>query len=216
MAQIVIFDLDGTLLDTVGDLAASCNAILEQFGYPTHEMDDYHQFVGNGIMRLVERAMPEAERTPERVAEVRAKFVAHYTANIDKHTTHYKGIVWLLEELQRREISIAVASNKFQDGTRKLIKRFFPQIRFAAVLGQRPDVPLKPSPAIVREVLQITSYTPDKVIFVGDSGIDMLTAKAAGVKSVGVTWGFRSREELEQNGANYIIDSPEMLLKLLD
>ncbi len=216
MKQIVIFDLDGTLLDTIGDLAASCNEVLTKHNLPTHELEEYRHFVGNGIMRLVERALPEELRTPEFVAEVRTDFVAHYTANIDKHTAVYQGITELLWALKRREVTLAVASNKFQEGTRKLVKRFFPDFSFAAVLGQRPDVPLKPHPHIIREVIQITSYTPDKFLYVGDSGIDMETAKAAGVESVGVTWGFRSREELEQSGANHIVDRPQDILKLLD
>ncbi|MFI3292885.1 MAG: HAD family hydrolase [Rikenellaceae bacterium] len=216
MKKIVIFDLDGTLLDTVGDLAAACNAILERHELPTHDIEAYNHFVGNGIMRLVERMLPEELRTPEFVAELRAEFVEYYSANIATHTTPYSGIIPLLTELTHREIALAVASNKFQEGTRKLVKHYFGDFKFSAVLGQRPDVPLKPNPQIVRDVIQITSYTPDKVLYVGDSGIDMETAKAAGVESVGVTWGFRSREELIESGANHIVDNPRDILKFLD
>ncbi len=216
MKQIVIFDLDGTLLDTIGDLAASCNEVLKMRELPTHELEEYRHFVGNGIMRLVERALPEELRTRGFVAEVRADFVKHYTENIDTFTKPYDGVIALMEELVKRDVAIAVASNKFQEGTRKLVSRFFPNFRFAAVLGQRPDVPLKPHPLIIREIIQITSYTPDKVLYVGDSGIDMETAKAAGVDSVGVTWGFRSREELVESGATYIVEHPREILKLLD
>ncbi len=216
MKKIVIFDLDGTLLDTVGDLAASCNAVLQKRGLPTHDLADYNQFVGNGIMRLVERVLPEELRTPEYIAEVRADFITYYTANIDRYTNRYNGIMSLVEELVKRDISLAIASNKFDAGVRKLVRIFFPNIHFDAILGQRPDVPLKPHPTIIREIIQITSFTPDKVLYVGDSGIDMETAKAAGVDSVGVTWGFRSREELVESGATYIVDRPSQILKLLD
>ncbi len=216
MVQIVIFDLDGTLLDTVGDLAESCNEVLNRRGLPTYDIDTYRGFVGNGVLRLVERAIPEELRTPELIAEVRSEFVAYYSANIDKHTHPYEGIRLLLRELQYREIAIAVASNKFQEGTRKLIKSLFPEIRFAAVLGQRENIPLKPSPTIIREILQITSYTPDKAIFIGDSAIDILTAKAAGIRSVGVTWGFRPQEELVESGADHIINSTKEIIGLLD
>ncbi len=185
MKKIVIFDLDGTLLDTVEDLAVACNAVLAKRELPQHELTDYRDFVGNGIMRLVERALPENLRTPEYVAEVRADFVKYYTANINKHTKVYNGIIPLMAELKSREIALAVASNKFQDGTLKLVKSFFPNQQFVAVLGQRPDVPLKPHPQIIRDIIYITSYTPDKVLYVGDSGIDIQTAKAAGVESVG-------------------------------
>ncbi len=216
MKKIVIFDLDGTLLDTIGDLAAACNEILARHELPTHDIEAYNHFVGNGIMRLVERVLPEELRTPEFVAKVRAEFVEYYTANIDKHTTPYTGIIPLLTELKHRDIALAVASNKFQEGTRKLVAKYFGNFKFSAVLGQRPDVPLKPNPQIIRDIIQITSYTPDKILYVGDSGIDMQTAKAADIESVGVTWGFRSREELIESGATHIVDHPRDILKLLD
>lgn len=213
--QLVIFDLDGTLLDTIGDLAVACDAALALRDLPLHSLAEYRRFVGNGIMRLVERALPEALRTPETVAAVRADFVRLYTERIDVHTRPYAGIPELLAGLNARGIALAVASNKFQAGTEKLIRLFFPAIPFAAVLGQRPDVPLKPDPAVVLEILARTQTAPERVLYVGDSGVDMLTAAAAGVRSVGVAWGFRPREELAENGAGRIIDRPEELLGLL-
>ena len=177
--------------------------------------EDYCRFVGNGIMRLVERALPEALRTPYTVDAVRRDFVAYYLAHIDEHTLPYEGIPELLDELQRRGVRLAVASNKFQDGTEKLIGRYFPDIRFDVVLGQRPDVPLKPDPAVVGEILTATGVAAGEVLYVGDSGVDMQTAAAAGVRSAGVTWGFRTRAELEQSGARHIVDRPAELLGLL-
>ncbi len=215
MKQLVIFDLDGTLLDTIGDLAASCDEVLRRHDMATYSLDDYKHFVGNGIVRLVERAIPEELRSEEFIAELRKEFVAYYSENIDKHTVIYPNIMWLLDELKKRDVAVAVASNKFQEGVRKLVKSFFPNIHFEAVLGQRPDVPLKPNPQIIRDIMQITSYAPDKILYVGDSGIDMETATAAGVESVGVTWGFRSHEELVESGANHIIDSPRDILKFI-
>ena len=150
--ELVIFDLDGTLLDTIGDLAAACDAVLAARGLPQHTYEEYCHFVGNGILRLVERALPEPLRTPELVESVRADFVRYYTAHIDIHTKPYPGIPELLAELTRRGIRVAVASNKFQAGTEKLIRLFFPEIPFAAVFGQRPGVPLKPDPAVVGEI----------------------------------------------------------------
>ena len=208
MTRLTIFDLDGTLLNTIGDLAVSCNAVLALRGLPQHSYEDYCRFVGNGIMRLVERALPEALRPPYTVDAVRRDFVAYYLAHIDEHTLPYEGIPELLDELQRRGVRLAVASNKFQAGTEKLIGRYFPDIRFDVVLGQRPDVPLKPDPAVVGEILTA-------VLYVGDSGVDMQTAAAAGVRSAGVTWGFRTRAELEQSGARHIVDRPAELLGLL-
>ena len=183
--ELVIFDLDGTLLDTIGDLAVACNACLAVRGLPQHSYEDYCGFVGNGIMRLVERALPEPLRTPENVALVRADFVAYYTAHIDAFTKPYAGIPELLAALTARGVRTAVASNKFQAGTEKLVT----------------------PPA--------TGTAPGRVLYVGDSGIDMQTAAAAGVRSAGVTWGFRSREELVQAGAQHLVDRPDELLALL-
>ena len=213
--KLVIFDLDGTLLDTIGDLACACNEMLARRNLPQHTYADYCLFVGNGILRLVERALPEELRTPDCVAAARADFVAYYTEHIDLHTQPYAGIPELLAELQRRGVRMAVASNKFQRGTEKLIARFFPEAPFDPVLGQRPDVPMKPDPTVVGEILAATGVAREEVLYVGDSGIDMRTAAAAGVRSVGVTWGFRSREELREAGAGVLIDRPEELLALL-
>lgn len=213
--ELVIFDLDGTLLDTIGDLAAACNVVLERRGLPQHSYEQYCHFVGNGIMRLVERALPEELRTPEYVAEVRADFIEYYTAHIDILTKPYDGIAELVAELARRGVRMAVASNKFQAGTEKLIGRFFPGVTFDAVFGQRPGVPLKPDPAVVREILALTGAASERVLYVGDSGVDMETAAAAGVRSAGVTWGFRDRAELESAGARHIVDRPAELLALL-
>lgn len=213
--ELVIFDLDGTLLDTIGDLAVACNAVLAVRALPQHTYEEYCHFVGNGILRLVERALPESLRTPEYVARVRADFVTYYTEHIDVHTRPYAGIPELLSELVRRGIRVAVASNKFQAGTEKLIRLFFPGIPFAAVFGQRPGVPLKPDPAVVGEILARTGTAKERVLYVGDSGVDMQTAAAAGVRSAGVTWGFRGREELAEAGARQIVDRPEELLQAL-
>lgn len=213
--QLVIFDLDGTLLNTIGDLAECCNVVLGRRGLPQHTYEEYCHFVGNGILRLVERALPEALRTPETVAAVRQDFVEYYTAHIDQHTRPYEGIPELLQRFAGQGIRLAVASNKFQAGTEKLVRRFFPQIDFAAIFGQRPGVPLKPDPAVVEEILRMTGVDRRAVLYVGDSGVDMQTAAAAGVHSVGVTWGFRDRAEIEACGAWRIVDRAEQIAALV-
>ena len=213
--DLVVFDLDGTLLNTIGDLAVACNAVLALRGLPQHTYDEYCRFVGNGIMRLVERALPEELRTPYTVAAVRADFVKYYTEHIDTYTKPYAGIPELVAGLVQRGVRLAVASNKFQAGTEKLVRLFFPGVEFAAVFGQREGVPLKPDPAVVGEILSLTGAAKERVLYVGDSGVDMLTAAAAGVRSVGVTWGFRDRAELKEAGAQYIVDTPGEILKLL-
>ncbi len=213
--ELVIFDLDGTLLDTIGDLAVACNASLALRGLPQHSYEEYCGFVGNGIMRLVERALPEPLRTPENVALMRADFVRYYIGHIDAYTRPYEGIPELLGELTRRGVRLAVASNKFQAGTEKLVARFFPDIRFDAVLGQREGVPLKPDPAVAGEILALTGTARERALFVGDSAVDILTARAAGIRSAGVSWGFRCRTELEEAGADRIVDRAEELLGML-
>lgn len=213
MTELVIFDLDGTLLDTIGDLAVSCNAVLAQRGFPQHTYEEYCRFVGNGIMRLVERALPAELRTPETVAAVRSDFVAYYTEHIDTFTKPYDGIPELLRTLVASGVRLAVASNKFQAGTEKLIRRFFSNVPFAAVLGQRAGVPLKPDPAVVAEILRRTGIGSSQALYVGDSGVDMETAAAAGIPSIGVAWGFRERDELVCAGAGRIVDTPAQILE---
>lgn len=212
--DLIIFDLDGTLLNTIGDLAEAANVMLRKRNLPQHTYEEYCTFVGNGIMRLVERALPEELRTAESVAAARQDFLSYYIDHIDRKTKPYEGLVQLLGDLQAAGVSLAVASNKFQAGTRELIHRFFPEIRWVAVYGQRPDVPLKPDPAVVEEILSDVNIPRERVLYVGDSGVDIETAHRAGIKAVGVTWGFRSRSELETAGADWIVDRAEEILDL--
>ena len=216
MIKLAIFDLDGTLLNTIGDLAASCDAVLWQNGLPQHTTDEYRQMVGGGIRRLVEAAIPEHLRLPEYVEKVRQDFMAYYVEHIDIHTRPYDGIAELIAELVQRGVKVAVASNKFQSGTERLVRSFFPDVEFVAVLGQRDGVPLKPDPQIDLEIIAAVGVEPCETMHIGDSGVDMQTAHAAGVKAVGVSWGFRSREELEQHGADVIVDMAVQVLELLD
>ena len=206
--RLVIFDLDGTLLDTIGDLSAACNHLLSQRGYPTHTDDQYRMMVGNGIDRLIERSLPPDVRSPETVQVLRPEFIDYYRAHIDQHTQPYAGIPELLEKLEVGGVKLAVASNKYHNGTVALVERFFPQRHFAAVLGQREGVPVKPDPAAVNEILALTGIRPADVLYVGDSGVDMQTARKAGIESAGVLWGFRHRAELVEAGARHIAASP--------
>lgn len=212
--DLIIFDLDGTLLNTIGDLAEAANVMLRKRNLPQHTYEEYCTFVGNGIMRLVERALPEELRTAESVAAARQDFLSYYIDHIDRKTKPYEGIVQLLNDLQAAGVSLAVASNKFQAGTGELIHRFFPEIGWVAVYGQRPDVPLKPDPAVVEEILSGVNIPRERILYVGDSGVDIETAHRAGIKAVGVTWGFRSRSELEAAGADRIVDRAEEILSL--
>ncbi len=213
--KLVIFDLDGTLLNTIGDLAHCCNHMLSLRGLETHSYEQYCSFVGNGITRLVERALPEQLRTAETIASARRDFVEYYYNNIDTHTVAYEGIKDVIRQLSEAGVTLAVASNKFHKGTVRLIERFFGQYHWAAIYGNREGFPLKPDPAIVELIMEQCNATKQNTYMVGDSGVDMITANAAGVHSVGVTWGFRAREELVENNAEHIAENMEDLLKIL-
>ena len=214
--KLIIFDLDGTLLNTIGDLAIGCDHMLALRGLPGHTYEEYCTFVGNGIMRLVERALPEELRTEEYVKAARKDFVDYYIDHIDQKSVPYEGIIELVDELQAKGAKLAVASNKFQAGTDKLIRKFFPNIDFVEICGNREGVPLKPDTALVDFILEKAGVERNRVAMVGDSGVDIQTARNAGITSVGVSWGFRSVEELKENRADYIVSSAEELIKVLE
>ena len=215
MKKLVIFDLDGTLLNTIADLAHSTNYALNKLGNPTHEIEKYNFMVGNGIDKLFERALPEGEKSKENVLRVRKEFVPYYDIHNADDSRPYPGIPELLSYLQDAGIQITVASNKYQAATEKLIAHYFPGIRFVAVFGQREGVKVKPDPAVVHDILRIAGVSKDEVLYVGDSGVDMQTAINSGVTSCGVTWGFRPRTELESFCPDYIVDKAETILSIV-
>ena len=209
MKKLVIFDLDGTLLNTIADLAAATNYALTQFGYPTHSTDAYRFFVGNGINKLFERALPEGERTPENVLKIRSKFVPYYNLHNADLSRPYPGIEDLLRHLQQHHLQIAVASNKYQEATAKLIGQYFPSLHFTAVFGQRDNVPTKPDPQVVNEIIQMAGVSKEEVVYIGDSGVDMQTGLNAGVTTIGVCWGFRPKSELQEFHPDLLAEKPE-------
>lgn len=215
MKRLVIFDLDGTLLDTVADLAAATNYALEALGFPTHPISAYYNFVGRGINNLFRAALPEGNKDDDTVTQMRAQFVPYYNVHNTDASHPYPGIPTLLTELQKHDIAIAVASNKYQAATEKLIGHFFPDIHFVTILGQREDFPMKPDPAIVDLIRATTSTPREDTLYVGDSGIDMQTAANAQVESVGVTWGFRPIEELTANQASHLAYKAEEILQYI-
>jgi phosphoglycolate phosphatase len=215
MKRLAVFDLDGTLLDTIGDLAVACNHMLALRNLGSHTVDEYRTMVGNGIMRLVERALPEHLRTPEYVAAARQDFVAYYIDHIDRYTHPYDDIREVLHSLQDDGWVLAVASNKLYAGTKKLIANIFPEVVFEPIYGNREGFPLKPDAALLELIMKECGTTPETTFMIGDSGVDIQTAKAAGVRSVGCSWGFRPRTELEELGADCIVDSPLELLQIL-
>lgn len=216
MIELVIFDLDGTLLNTIEDLAASTNYALEKQGYPTHDLSSYRFFVGNGINKLIERALPEEVRSEEKVLELRADFVAYYEGHSADLTAPYKGIPELLSVLKQKGLKMAVASNKYQVATEFLVEKYFGEYEFDVVLGQRDGIQPKPDPTIVYDILKLTGVEVSKVLYVGDSGVDMQTAKVANLCSVGVSWGFRPVVELEAFDPDYIVDHPHEINQIIE
>ena len=212
MKKLVIFDLDGTLLNTIGDLADAVDYVMRSRNLPEHTNAEYRQMVGGGIKRLVERALPtELAKNEQYVEECVAQFRGYYVDNIDRHTIPYEGIPELLHKLQRDGIRMAVASNKFQHGTDRLVAKFFGDIEFVAIEGNREGAPLKPNPEIIHNILRIADVQPADAIMVGDSGIDIRTALAAGIDSVGVSWGFRFADELYAAGATTVVTTAKEL-----
>jgi phosphoglycolate phosphatase len=217
MAQkLAIFDLDGTLLDTIGDLAEACNYMLGLRGLGSHTREEYAKMVGNGILNLVKRALPEEKRTDdEYVAAARADFLDFYTANIDRYTRPYDGIREVLHTLQNEGWSLAVASNEFDEGTQKLVQTIFPEVDFKAIYGNKEGFPLKPDATLLQLIMEECDAVAETSVMIGDSGVDIQTAKNASVRSIGCTWGFRPRTELEEFGADYIVDAPSEILQVL-
>ena len=214
MIKAVIFDLDGTLLNTIDDLANSVNFMLEQLGFPTFSVDEYKYKVGNGMRKLIERALPENNKTQEQIEKSLEIFMEHYNEHKNDNTAPYEDIIPLLKELKRKGIKLAVATNKAHIAAKPLIENTFSGL-FDEIAGQKENVPTKPNPQIVFELLENLSVTPDECLFVGDSGVDMQTAKNANITAIGVLWGFRKKEELLQDGADEIISSPLELLKFI-
>ena len=209
--KAVLFDLDGTLLDTIEDLADSLNHILEQYDLPVHTVAEVQQFVGNGIPKLLERAvLPDTPK--EQIGEMYRQFLAYYQTHCRVKTKPYAGIPELVDALKHRGFQLGVISNKADPATQELISHFFGG-RFDFVLGATESRKLKPDPAMLDAAVNALSLAPGEAVYVGDSQVDIRTARNAGMHCISVTWGFRSRETLLENGASLLADTPEELLR---
>lgn len=209
----VIFDLDGTLLNTLEDLADSTNFALEAFGYPTRTYEEVRTFVGNGIKELMKKAVPTGT-DEEATLKCLQAFKDHYKTNMQHKTAPYDGIVDLLKELNSKNVKLGIVSNKYDFGVKNLNKYYFNDL-IPVAIGEREGVRRKPAPDTVLTAMEELGSTREECLYVGDSGSDMITAQNAGMKSVGVTWGFRDAESLKESGADFLIDSPKELLELL-
>ncbi len=213
----VLFDLDGTLLDTLEEIATAANSVLQRRGYACHEVQAYRRFVGNGVGNLVEQILPEDRRSNHRdVQQFAEDLAAEYESREDRLTKIYPGIPELLTALQDKGISLAILSNKPHLLTIRCANRFLSQWRFQSILGQRADRPRKPDPTGALEIAKCMRIPPHFILYVGDTEVDIQTARAAGITSVGVLWGFRSKAELIANKPNFIIETPKQILSLLE
>jgi phosphoglycolate phosphatase len=220
--MLIIFDLDGTLINTIDDLGQACNHALSACGFPTHKIEDYPRLVGNGINRLIERALPEEHRDEATVLRLREYFVPYYDAHNCDLTRPYDGIPELLQSLKAAGHTLAVASNKYQAATEKIVAHFFPGT-FDVVLGERIGVPRKPDPQIVYDILtllhpvssSILKEELEEVLYIGDSLVDAETAHAAKATLVLCTWGFCTEQQLRTAQPKYMIQHPSELLNIL-
>jgi phosphoglycolate phosphatase len=211
----VIFDLDGTLLDTLGDIAGAANSVLTQHGFPTHPLAAYREFVGDGVQVLMQRALPPNHRDDATLRACLKTMQVEYPRHLNQTARPYPGLPDVLTELRRRGLHLAVLSNKPDEFTARCVHDFFGRDTFDPILGLHPSRPRKPHPAGALTIVQAWSLAPAQILYVGDSGTDMETAVAAGVFPLGVLWGYRGEAELKRAGAKRLVQQPKELLQIL-
>jgi phosphoglycolate phosphatase len=214
--KVVIFDLDGTLIDSIADIADCANTVLKSHGFPVISEERFKELVGDGFANLTRKILPPAELCSERIEQFTNEYRALYRERWHNRTTVYDGIKELLQSLQVGGYTLCVLSNKRDEFTKLCVARFFPEVRFAEVRGEQPGTPIKPEPTAALAIAASCGVKPEECMFVGDSEIDIETGKRAGMTSVGVLWGFRPRAILESAGASCIISRPHDLLALVN
>lgn len=214
MYQNVIFDLDGTLLNTIDDLADAANWVCVNHGWPTHTVEEYKQYVGNGMTKLAQRFVPADWRTPAGIKQILDEFMPYYDAHKEDKTAPYPGIPDLLHELKGAGVNIAVLSNKAHSLVPSILENYFPGV-FSYTQGAVDGMPTKPDPTLLHRLMKEMGASQESTLFVGDSNVDVRTAKNGGLTCCGVLWGFRGREELEQEGADFLAENTDELKQLI-
>ena len=215
MIKAVLFDLDGTLADSLVDLAASVNFALAQKGLPSHEVEEFKYFVGDGMPKMIERALPSEYRDEDTIKEVLGIFLPHYAIHYADNTYAYEGVPQLVDALKAKGFIVAVVTNKQQDMADKVVAKLYGD-KFDLIFGKRDGIPAKPDPTAAIMAMEELGVTPQECVFMGDSGMDVATAVNSGAVPVGELWGFRLEDELLANGAKYIIKKPEELLEIIE
>ncbi len=215
MLKAIFFDLDGTLVNSIEDLADASNAALQELGFPTHEVEKYRYFIGDGMRKLIERILPEENRNDEMIDKCHKIFRKIYDENYLNKTAPYDGITEMLAQLKEKGYKLAVVSNKVDVMAKKIVDEIFSNI-FDFTSGKVDNLPTKPDPTLTLSIMKEMELEPSQCAFVGDSGMDMKTGVNTGAVPIGVSWGFREKEELLENGAKYIIDAPIHILDVLE
>ncbi|MBO4733846.1 MAG: HAD-IA family hydrolase [Clostridia bacterium] len=215
MIRSVLFDLDGTLADSLFDLAAATNYAIGKFGFPPREVECFKYFAGDGMPKMIERALPEYNNSAETVAKIMPVFLSYYSKHFCDSTAAYNGMIDLIDELKRRGIKVAVVTNKDENMAYKVVEKLYGK-RFDLIIGKREGIPAKPDPAAALIAMRELCVKPDECVFVGDSKMDVKTGVNSGAFPVGVLWGFRKRDELSEGGAKKIISEPKELLDIIN
>ncbi len=210
-----LFDLDGTLVNSLEDLADCMNHVLAEHGFRQHSVQEYKYMIGSGIRNLVVEALPEASRSDDLISECHDSMMREYRENCANKTKPYEGVIDLLDQLSARGIQLAVLSNKADELTQKVVSSLLPEVQFAAVMGSSAEWPRKPDPTAALEISRRLGIQPAEFIYIGDTDVDMQTANRAGMRAVGALWGFRTEDELLASGAEHLLNHPTDLLKLL-
>ncbi|MGN1114688.1 MAG: HAD family hydrolase [Oscillospiraceae bacterium] len=215
MYKLIIFDLDGTLINSIYDLADAINTSLEELKYPTHPLEKFYYFVGNGALKLCERALPADHRTDEEIKRLSEMFNQRYHKNCVSKTKPYEGICELLNKLKEKGVKLAVASNKPDQFSKYIVESIFGTQVFDCVIGKRDGCPTKPDPRIVNDILEQMNIDRQQAIFAGDSDVDVMTAHNAELKCIGCVWGFRGEDELKKAGADFLAYKPSDFLEII-